>query len=474
VFDPQQMPIQPVERTAASDTAATTNSWYWLLRVPSIDSGKLRHDVGYFFWGRHTGLLPYTPFALLSVVLFLLHGRRSVVRWVALASLVGIAVFFLLWIPFNWHGGGGFVGNRYFVNVYPAFLFLVTSVRPPWATFLGFAFGGLFLGPIVFTPFGAPVPEPTLQAHVRNPAFRLLPLEVTFLSRLPGYEGAATSGVWIQGRKDVFEPKDDQFWIHGATPVELWVFSAQPISGAVHLQVSNWAPGNKVEIDMNGSEAVLHFAKDPSVGREVRRVELRPGPPSLSVKDGNGKILHAYRLFIRSKTGFIPNAESNAARKYPVNDFYLGAGLAFLGTDEELARDVFHLEWDDPEIPQLVTAGHPFQITTRLRNTSSERWPAIGHTRVNLSYHWLDEEGSAVIWEGRRTKLPQDLGAGRSVEVSQRVVAPPEPGRYVLELDLVREGVSWFSQQPSADTLRRAVEVRAAEEPASTADTPAP
>ena len=34
----------------------------------------------------------------------------------------------MLWIPWNYQGGGGFVGNRYFVSVYPAFIFLVPAV----------------------------------------------------------------------------------------------------------------------------------------------------------------------------------------------------------------------------------------------------------------------------------------------------------------------------------------------------------
>ena len=80
-----------------------------------------------------------------------------------LAAVAGIALFFLLQIAWNWQGGGGFVGNRYFVNVYPAFLFLVTRIRPRWTVPAGYAFAGLFLGPLLFTPFGAGGPEPDRQ-----------------------------------------------------------------------------------------------------------------------------------------------------------------------------------------------------------------------------------------------------------------------------------------------------------------------
>ena len=43
-------------------------------------------------------------------------------------------------------------------------------------TVVGYTLGGALLGPIFFTPFGAPVVEPTLQAHVRNAPYRHFPL----------------------------------------------------------------------------------------------------------------------------------------------------------------------------------------------------------------------------------------------------------------------------------------------------------
>ena len=108
------------------------------------------------------------PFAVLAVALFLVHGRRSVPRWLLLGSAAAIALFFLLQIAWNWQGGGGFVGNRYFVNVYPAFLFLVTRIRPRWLLLAGYGLAGPFLSPLVLAPLGMPGPEPTLQMHVRG------------------------------------------------------------------------------------------------------------------------------------------------------------------------------------------------------------------------------------------------------------------------------------------------------------------
>ena len=183
--------VVPIDRTTAAtagekgaEERPTGGAWSWIFRVPDVHLGRLAENLLYFCIGRHTGLFLYFPFSLLALILFLVHGGRpdrspdrdgardAVWRWSLLGALGVVALFFLVFIPANWQGGGGFVGNRYFVNVYPAFLFLVTRIRPLWTLPTTFAVAGTFLGTIVLTPFGAAVPEPTLQAHVRNAPFR--------------------------------------------------------------------------------------------------------------------------------------------------------------------------------------------------------------------------------------------------------------------------------------------------------------
>jgi hypothetical protein len=127
-----------------------------------------------------------------------------------------------------------------------------------------------------------------------------------------------------------------------------------------------------------------------------------------------------------------------------------------------LDRDLFYVDWGDCEIPESGQSGEILTVTTRLTNASEEIWPGDGPTRVNLSYRWLDPAGRPVIPDGRRTPLPGDLRPGARIEVQQMVQAPDEPGNYVLELDLVRERVSWFSRQRRASACQGAVEIAAA------------
>jgi hypothetical protein len=64
---------------------------------------------------------------------------------------------------------------------------------------------------------------------------------------------------------------------------------------------------------------------------------------------------------------------------------------------------------------------------------------------VNLSYRWLDAASSSVlVTDGARGGLATALAPGESRDVSVMVRAPAEPGRYVLRLSMVQEGVAWF------------------------------
>ncbi|MEE8138966.1 MAG: hypothetical protein V3T81_08890, partial [Thermoanaerobaculia bacterium] len=457
---PGQMPDETF-MAVGSSRSPTQNDWSWIFTrgsgplpgLPDTDWGQVGKDLGLFLWGRHTGLLLYTPFAALALMLFLFFERRSIARWLTLGALAAVALFFLIWIPFNWHGGGGFVGNRYFVNAYPAFLFLVTRIRPAWLTVLGYAAGGVFLAPIVFTPFGAPVVEPTLQAHVRNAPFQHFPLELSLHRKIPGYRGVVHSSVWFLGRKDVFRPRGEEIWLQGAGTVEVWMQSEKPL-GEVLFEVRNQAPGNRVELELEGDRETLVFPDRIEGVGEVREVALTPSGPGL-VRREKGTKVYAYQLLVRTRTGQIPALQRNGRPE----GFYLGAALAFLGTRQQLDADLYRVAWSAVQLPDRLETGQPFEITLEVQNRSGETWPAGGLARVNLSYHWLDASGAVAVWDGRRTALPQDVPAGTRVRMTQKIQPPESPGRYTLVLDPVREKVTWFSEKNPETTYTASVEV---------------
>jgi hypothetical protein len=466
--EPGKVPIAPEPSPkpggAAVPHSTTGNTWTWLLRAPDVTLYELVENIYYFLVGRHTGMLVYTPFAALAVWFFLLRGRRSAERWVLLGTLSAVALYFLVFIAWNWQGGGGFVGNRYFINAIPAFLFLVTEIRPRGLILLGHAVAGLFLAPLLFTPFGAIVPEPTLQAHVRNAPFRFLPLELS-LRNVPGYERVQLGDLRIVGRKDVFLPRGEQMWVGGANRVELYFIGSQPIAQAA-FQVTNLAPGNHVEIEMGEAREEMDFG----TGDEVRRIRLAPGEP-FRVRRQKWATFYVYKMIVTPRSGRI----QHWVREYPPNNcpyfsqddrtnenFYVGASLAYLGAGEQLDADVYGVQWGSSIAPSQVRAGQAFTVLTRLFNRSRFPWKAEGAARVNLSYHWLDEGGKTLVKDGLRTPIPLPVRPGGRVNVRQKVAAPETPGRYLLELDPVFETVAWFSEKNGGKTFRVPIEVLAA------------
>jgi hypothetical protein len=440
----------------AVDDAGPKNSWWWIFRPPEIDHRTLG-NLGFFLAGRHTGLLLYAPFVSLCLLLFLVFGRRSPERWATLAGLFGVALFSLLWIPFNWHGGGGFVGNRYFVSALPGFLFLVTRIAPSWLTALGYALGGLFVGPILFTPFGAPVPQPTLQAHVRNAPFRFFPLEYRLGRQIPGYRGQLAAGAYFWGRRDVFLPRRDEMWIQGGKPVEIWVSSGEPMLHPVFRVETEIAP-NEVVLRLGDAKKVLRFASATPPGNTTQ-VTLDPSVPSSTLPERReDRPYYRYKMSVAAER-FAPKSYRQAANPDEESGFLVGAIVTYLGTEGDLARDLYHVEWLRGDIPRALAAGATAEIHGEVRNSSEFGWPAKGPTRVALAYHWLAEDGTPVVWETDRAALPANVPAGSSYEATLEIEAPATPGRYLLELDLVRERVAWFSHRNPGTTLRVPVDV---------------
>jgi SpoIID/LytB domain protein len=92
--------------------------------------------------------------------------------------------------------------------------------------------------------------------------------------------------------------------------------------------------------------------------------------------------------------------------------------------------------------PAYFSEAKSVQLT--VTNTGNQPWIASGPNPVNLSYHLLDGNGSALVWDGPRTPLGGDIAVGASRQLTIGYTAPTTAGTYTLVVDLVREGVAWF------------------------------
>jgi hypothetical protein len=102
---------------------------------------------------------------------------------------------------------------------------------------------------------------------------------------------------------------------------------------------------------------------------------------------------------------------------------------------------------EEAKVPAQVAAGAAFDVVVTAKNTGRGVWYMRGMTDypINLSYHWYTDSGKLLLKEGERSPLPHVVGINASVIAAVHVRAPETPGDYRLQIDLVHEGVRWFS-----------------------------
>lgn len=97
----------------------------------------------------------------------------------------------------------------------------------------------------------------------------------------------------------------------------------------------------------------------------------------------------------------------------------------------------FHAwELEEPRAGTLV------QALVEVENTGAAEW----RDDVKASYHWLDELGNPIVWDGLRTPLPRSVAPGERLETELAVRCPIPPGRYRLAVDFVAERRAWFGE----------------------------
>ena len=152
---------------------------------PLRAQGEIVESFGrnlFYFWaGRFGGALAYFPAATLALLLLLPRGPRDRAGGLALFAIVLSWLGYIALIPDNWYGGGGTVGNRYFLNLLPAFLFLVPKGRERLVAAGGLFGAAVFLAPVLASPV-----QHALRPgdHATRGPFKLLPAELTMLNDL--------------------------------------------------------------------------------------------------------------------------------------------------------------------------------------------------------------------------------------------------------------------------------------------------
>jgi hypothetical protein len=121
--------------------------------------------------------------------------------------------------------------------------------------------------------------------------------------------------------------------------------------------------------------------------------------------------------------------------------------------NQPLPDNAFKASISVEKAPSSLKANSISNLEVKVKNISNTSWPSLGQSDgkyiIQLGYHWLDKNGKAIIFEGRRTPLPHDLKPNEEIILNASIGTPEEKGEYILELEMVQELVAWFRDKGS-------------------------
>jgi hypothetical protein len=94
-----------------------------------------------------------------------------------------------------------------------------------------------------------------------------------------------------------------------------------------------------------------------------------------------------------------------------------------------------------------VEAGAAQWATVEAENAGSAAWRTRGaEDGMFLAYHWLDERGNPIHWDGHRSALERAVEPGGTLRQRMLLRGAIPPGRYRLAIDLVEEHRFWLAE----------------------------
>lgn len=102
--------------------------------------------------------------------------------------------------------------------------------------------------------------------------------------------------------------------------------------------------------------------------------------------------------------------------------------------------------WEiDSELTSMtIEKGQPLSVNTVIKNKMY--YVISSDDNYFISYHMNRENGVTYIFENPRTTIDA-IDPGHEREVSLRINAPLEAGKYEIEIDIVKEGEYWFKER---------------------------
>jgi hypothetical protein len=273
-------------------------------------------NLWYVVIGRYAGLVPYFFPGVLALGLFAFSRDKPRWQWLVVTTILGAILMHVLLWPFTYNGGGGPVGNRYFLPFYALFLFVVPPTAGFVAALTALVIGSLFTSAAVLNPYVASVNPGN---HAKSGPLRLLPIELTLLHDLPMAQhpdrvkqplGGSPPVLAYFPDDNAYNPEGDWFWVKGKSKTEVILRAAVADAGQdryISKKISSLA----VDVRNAGVQNTVKV----TVGGHTQSLKMQPGELGhLSFAVRGGVPYHRdvqptsylYLMSISTTNGYVP------------------------------------------------------------------------------------------------------------------------------------------------------------------------
>jgi len=113
---------------------------------------------------------------------------------------------------------------------------------------------------------------------------------------------------------------------------------------------------------------------------------------------------------------------------------------------EKLSRETASkISLEVSAVSQEARVSAVFWLDAKVTNRTNETLYPAAPFPVRLAYHWLQKATrQMVVFEGKRTELFPLLEANATARYPMIIIAPSQPGEYILQTTIVQDGVFWF------------------------------
>lgn len=111
-----------------------------------------------------------------------------------------------------------------------------------------------------------------------------------------------------------------------------------------------------------------------------------------------------------------------------------------------MSQASFAARYQSDDLPSSISSDACLLLNIECSNLGQLAWQSKGPQPITISYRWHDRNGRPIIAEGLHSELPGIIAPGESCKLRIAIEPPARPGDYLVTVDLIQEGVAWFSE----------------------------